>query len=150
MRRRWRIAEQTGSVSVTAPDPIFTLCSPNVFITDTIILKVLPQISWGSVRRTDWQTRLYLNQSYGSDTSQQNPGNTKLRRECQSQLRGFWPCWCVPLCPMSFHRTFYQVSVTFMSTQTLYKEHLQAQSAEKLKNFWRQEQLCIWTGYAEH
>lgn len=38
----------------------------------------------------------------------------------------------------------------FMSTQTLYKEHLQAQSSEKLKNFWRKEQLCIWTGYAEH
>lgn len=37
-----------------------------------------------------------------------------------------------------------------MSTQTLYKENLQAQSAEKLKHFWRQEQLCIWTAYAEH
>lgn len=34
----------------------------------------------------------------------------------------------------------------FTSTQTLYKEHLQAQTAEKLKHFWRQEQLCIWTG----
>lgn len=39
MRRRWRIAEETGSISVTAPDLTFTLCNSNLFITDTTILK---------------------------------------------------------------------------------------------------------------
>lgn len=41
MRRRWRIAEETGNVSVTDPDPTFKLCNSNLFITDTTIFKVL-------------------------------------------------------------------------------------------------------------